>query len=336
MHVLAFDAATGRHLWERQFWATGSTNCHPKTCMAAPTPVTDGERVFALFATGDLACLDRDGRLLWYRSLVGDYPTITNQTGMAASAVLWKDVLVVPMQNAGDQSFVAGLDAHTGQNRWQARRIRESNWTTPLILPRGQGADVLFQWKEDLTAYDAETGVQRWVYQGQGLSAIPSPFLAGPAVLVPGNELTALRPGSAATTVEVLWKTSRIRTGFTTPVTYRERIYAVTGPFLNCVRAADGQPAQPPLRLNIRGGVGASPVIGDDKIYVVAEDGTVLVVQAGKEMKLLARNALEESAILATPALADGAIFFRADKRLFCIASKKGTSATEPLSRSQK
>src|SRR5262245_4402795 len=101
LHVLCFDVRTGKKLWERQFWATGNTGCHPKTNMAAPTPVTDGERVYALFATADLACLDKNGDLLWYRSLVSDYPTLSNQVGMAASPVLCKDVLIVPMENVG-------------------------------------------------------------------------------------------------------------------------------------------------------------------------------------------------------------------------------------------
>src|SRR5205823_5495176 len=48
LHVLAFDSATGKRLWERQFWATGNTLCHPKTSMAAPTPAADGQAVFAL------------------------------------------------------------------------------------------------------------------------------------------------------------------------------------------------------------------------------------------------------------------------------------------------
>ena len=82
LHVLCFEAATGKLLWERKLWATGGTSCHPKTNMAAPTPVTDGRHVYALFATGDLACYDRDGNLVWYRSLVGDYPTVGNNVGM--------------------------------------------------------------------------------------------------------------------------------------------------------------------------------------------------------------------------------------------------------------
>ena len=88
LHLLCFDAASGKQLWERQLWATGSTMCHPKTNMAAPTPATDGRNVYAMFATGDIAAFDADGRLLWYRALARDYPQITNQVGLAASLAL--------------------------------------------------------------------------------------------------------------------------------------------------------------------------------------------------------------------------------------------------------
>ena len=72
--------------------------------MAAPTPVTDGRAVYALFATGDLTALDADGNLLWYRSLVSDYPDVSNQVGMASSPALYKDVLLLPMENAPNRS----------------------------------------------------------------------------------------------------------------------------------------------------------------------------------------------------------------------------------------
>src|SRR5262245_40163091 len=48
LHVLCLDQSSGRQLWHRQFQATGSTHCHPKNNMAAPTPVTDGKVVYAL------------------------------------------------------------------------------------------------------------------------------------------------------------------------------------------------------------------------------------------------------------------------------------------------
>src|SRR5262245_8346963 len=108
LHVLCFDEANGKKLWERQFWATGTTHSHPKTNMAAPTPVTNGKQVYSLFATQDLVALDKDGDLLWYRSLTGDYPTIGNNVGMASSPVLWKDVLIADVINVGE-SFATGI-----------------------------------------------------------------------------------------------------------------------------------------------------------------------------------------------------------------------------------
>ncbi|HMP16707.1 MAG TPA: PQQ-binding-like beta-propeller repeat protein, partial [Gemmatales bacterium] len=85
LHVFAFDIASGRKLWERQMWATGRTECHPKSAMAAPIPTADRERLYALFATADLACYDHQGNLLWYRALAQEYPSISNQVGMASS-----------------------------------------------------------------------------------------------------------------------------------------------------------------------------------------------------------------------------------------------------------
>ena len=113
LHVQCFAAADGKLLWERKLTATGNTGCHPKSSMAAPTPVADASGVYALFATADLAALDHDGDLKWYRSLVGDYPTVSNQVGMASSPVLVKDTLIVPMDNTGD-SFLAAAE-HEGR-----------------------------------------------------------------------------------------------------------------------------------------------------------------------------------------------------------------------------
>ena len=61
LHVLCFSAKDGKPIWERKFWVTGRTMSHPKTCVAAPSPASDGERIFALYSSNDLICLDLDG-----------------------------------------------------------------------------------------------------------------------------------------------------------------------------------------------------------------------------------------------------------------------------------
>ena len=54
LHVICFNAGDGSRRWERQFWATGRTMSHDKTCVAAPTPASDGERIFAIFSSNDI------------------------------------------------------------------------------------------------------------------------------------------------------------------------------------------------------------------------------------------------------------------------------------------
>jgi outer membrane protein assembly factor BamB len=322
LHVLCFNVHDGKKLWERQFRATGSTISNPKTCMAGPTPVCDAARVYALFATGDLACLDRDGNLLWYRALVQDYPLITNQVGMAASPVLVGDTLIVPMENAGD-SFIAGLDVTTGRNRWKQPRPRGINWCTPAVITANERTEVVEQSPNELTAYDPETGARRWSF-GPGLIEIPSPVPAPDGVLAPGGELRRLRVPADGGAPQVVWKNNRLRSAYASPLFYRDRVYAVTSAnILSCADVATGKTLWQE-RVGLDNPVSASPVAGDGKVYVVSEAGTTAVVRAGDRPKVLATNALDEE-MLATPALADGAIFLRSDRHLYCIGGSGTT-----------
>jgi outer membrane protein assembly factor BamB len=320
LHVLCFDAESGKKLWERQFTATGGTGCHPKTSMAAPTPVTDGERVYALFATCDLACLDRDGNLVWYRSLVGDYPTVTNQVGMAASPVLWKDTLLLTLENAGE-SFALGIDTKTGKNRWKIERPRLINWVTPLVVTDGKRAEVLLHSSSELTAYDPETGARRWTYEGKGLATIPSAAAGNGLIFVPGGELVALKPGSEQAKPEVKWASNKLSPRTASPLFYRDHVYTLNGAgVLNCAEAATGKIL---WQERLKGPFSASLVAGDGKIYATNEEGTTFVVEPGQDKgTILASNALGET-ILCSPAIAGGAIFVRSDQHLFCIGGKK-------------
>jgi len=314
LHVLCFDVKTGKQLWERQFWATGTTLCHPKTNMAAPTPVTDGERVYALFATADLVCLDKDGNLAWYRSLVGDHPTIGNNVGMAASPTLWKDVLIVPMENIGE-SFAAGIDAKTGANRWRIERPRGINWTTPVVLDRQGKTEVILATPGRFTAHDPTTGKETWRWEGECGSA-PSPVAGDGVLFVPGGKVTALKLGTHGTPPEIAWQNNKLGTSYTSPTFYEGLIYTVKSPgVVTCAEASTGKVL---WTERVEGNYWASPLAVDGKIYVASEEGVVTVLQAGREAKTLASNSLP-GAILASPVASGGSLFLRSDKHLYCI-----------------
>ena len=320
LHVLAFDAKTGGKLWHRQFAATGITAGHPKTCMAAPTPVADATAVYALFATADLAALDHDGNVLWYRSLNGDYQTISNIVGMASSPVLYKDKLIVPMDNSGD-SFVAAVDVKSGKNVWKAPRYRANNWVTPTVREiTSTEAEVLFQNQKEFVAHDLETGKVKWTEKAPG--AVPMTTVTDGLMLMPSGGVRMMKPKDGK--FEEVWKSAKLQTGYSTPLLYDGFVYAANpAGVLYCVDAKTGKPAWDERIKGNKQTFSASPVAGDGKVYVLSETGTLTVFKAGgTEAEILGTSELKEEG-LGTPAVSGGAVFVRTDKHLWCIGAKK-------------
>lgn len=317
LHVLCFDAGSGAKLWHRQLAATGSTACHPKTCMAAPTPVADDSGVYALFATGDLAAFDTDGSLRWYRSIVGDYPTVSNQVGMASSPILYKDKLIVPMDNAGE-SFLAAFDSKTGKNIWKVTRPRVINWVTPLLRERDGKAEILFGGGKELTAYDADTGKELWTAAAGG--TIPSPTLDDDLLLIASRGVTAFTLKGDET--QEAWKSARMNTGMSSPLVYDKKVYAAN-PSSGIIICADGKTGDTLWQERVKGPFSASPVAGDGKLYVLNEAGVLTVLKLGDEPEVVGVSEMGEEG-LATPAISGGAIFLRGSKTLFCVGSKLG------------
>jgi outer membrane protein assembly factor BamB len=321
-HVLCFDQKTGKKLWERQLWATGSTLCHPKTNMAAPTPVTDGERVYALFATGDLVCYGKDGGLLWYRSLVGDYPTVGNNVGIAVSPVLHDGTLIVCLENVGE-SFAAGIDARTGQNRWRVDRPRGINWVTPLVIRHDGRAEVVLQGPSDLTAYDPATGAKRWSLTGQAFATMPTPVWGEGKVFTLAAKFLAVRPGTDQKEPAIVWQSPKLRTSYCSPVYHQGRVYTVTmDGIVHCADAAGGKHLWS-HRLDTPSDeiYSASPLIAEGRLYVVSEKGTATVLKLGDEPSVMATSALPDT-ILASPVASGGALYLRSDRYLYCIGER--------------
>lgn len=66
----------------------------------------------------------------------------------------------------------------------------------------------------------------------------------------------------------------------------------------------------------------SSPVAADGKIYYVKSDGTTIVIKAGDEFELVSTNQTTDAkeTFSGTPAISDGKIVIRSDKKLYCIS----------------
>ena len=76
-----------------------------------------------------------------------------------------------------------------------------------------------------------------------------------------------------------------------------------------------------PDRIGNTGDYFASPIFGDDKVFVAGENGIVVVMKNNADYEVLAKNDMGDS-IVATPAIADGRLFVRTRSKLVCVAKQ--------------
>lgn len=317
LHVICLNARSGKKIWERQFWATGRTMSHPKTCVAAPTPVVHGNKVFVLYSSNDLICLDLDGNLQWLRGLTVDYPNASNSLGMSSSPIVVDGVLVVQVEN-DSESFAAGINVKTGENLWKLDRPKAANWTSPTSAMSGGRPVAILQSSKGIHAVDPKTGEEAW-YFGGGASTIPSSTLGPDGTLyVPANGITALKPGSKTKDVKELWVSGRLKPGTGSPLVLGNRIYTMNSSgVLTCGDTTNGDRL---WQIRMKGKkFSATPLGSNGHIYAVNEEGVLQVVDPnGEEGEVVSTLELGE-VVLATPSIANDAIFVRSDGHVWKI-----------------
>lgn len=317
LHLLAFEAADGELAWHRQFWATGSSLYNEAGGVAANTPASDGQSLFAFFSSGDLACFDLEGNLRWMRGLGSDYPAARNDVGMASSPLVVGRTVVVQMESESD-AFAAGLDTTTGLTRWRLPREKGASWCSPAVL-RGLTPEedlVLVQSRNRLTAHEPDTGRQRWQFETECHTIASLTTWAG-TVYLPANGLNALKLWPQGG-VELAWYAPVLSSGYPSPTVCGGRSYTIkSAGVLACGDVRDGSVL---WQLRLKGSFWASPVIADGHLIAVNRDGLAQVVRLEDDHGELVAERQLEPGIRASPAVADGAIYFRSDEHLWKIA----------------
>jgi outer membrane protein assembly factor BamB len=320
LHVLCYDAASGKQLWHRQFWATGRCFSHPQSANAANTPASDGKRIFAFYSSNDLACLDLDGNLLWYRGLAQDYPKAGNDAGMSSSPLVIGDTVIVQVESQGD-SFVTGINTSTGESRWQVDRKKESNWSSPTELRGTDGKSLaLIQAPNEFVALDPKTGESVWT-RPLPCDAIASAATATGRIFLASKGITALSASPDSPDAKIEWSENKLSPGAASPIVHEGRLYTINrAPVLTCANAETGKII---WQERLKGAFWATPVIAGDYMYCLNYEGAGLVVKLGKDKgELIATNEFGET-LQGSPAVANNAMFVRSDKHLWKISESK-------------
>ncbi len=325
LHVLAFDSATGKQLWDRQFWATGRTNCHGTSAVAANTPTSDGEHIFALYSSNDLVSLDLDGNLRWIRALSEDHAGIGNDVGMASSPIVAGGAVVVQVE-CQRSAFAAAYDAKSGKQLWQVERPSSANWSTPVAVTYAESKQgVVLQSGSDLTLLDAVTGEQVWS-EPIPCESIPSASYAAGLLVVPSAGLVAL--GNEGDERQVLWRSGTLQPGSMSPVLGPDRLYVINR--AGVLNGADLATGDTLWKERLKGSFLATPLLADDKLYCINSQGDAFVVSA-QDGKVLSKPKFGQD-ISATPAAADGGMYIRSNGKLWKIGvQSQAQLPNEPL-----
>jgi outer membrane protein assembly factor BamB len=348
--TLCLDQRTGKALWRRTVAPAQIEKVHEISSPAAPTPATDGERVYVYFGSYGLVSYDFDGKVQWERRL----PLAENIYGTVASPIVAGDLLVLNHQ--GKEAYLFGVNRRDGRTVWKTDRSKyQYGWSTPVYW-RHDGVDEIavlggdFQPNQRQMVYNLADGVERWWVAGLPPCGKSTPVIGGgmlyfnaPDIIMDPpaekanperaaqmyannkSRIVAVRSGGHGEVNEthVVWSEHKGALGVPTPLYYNERLYTVQNGGIVFARNAKTGELVYSGRTGASGYYYSSPVAADNKIYIASEEGVVVVLSAGDQLNVLARNKLNDS-ILATPAIVDGKIYLRTERQMYAFATSAG------------
>ena len=330
--VYCFDADSGKLVWRGNVPGTPQSNARPPkvsddTGYAAPTTATDGRRVFAIFANGNLAAFDVAGKPAWAKSL--GLPD--NTYGYASSLTTYKNLLLVQFDqgsSAVPRSKLLAFDSATGKPVWQVNRPVPNSWSSPIAVRVGRGDQLIASADPWVIAYNPGNGSEIWRVKCLGPDIGPSPTFADGRVYVANDHaaLSAIRADGHGdvTATHVLWKGEDRLPDTCSPLATREFVFLLTSDGgLTCYDAAKGSVL---WSEEFDESCSASPSLAGNRLYIIAKNGKGWVVEPSREKcRRLGECNLGEECVT-SPAFQDGRIYLRGKEHIFCIGKPLAAS----------
>ena len=321
--IHCLDRKSGELLWEKGVKVSASETPHKMNSFATSSCVTDGERVVAFFGPGGLHCFDLDGNPQW-NSELGSFP---GPWGVAASPIIDGD-LVIQNCDAEGASRVVALDKKTGKEVWTADRgeLPRGGWSTPILIDAGKRRELVLNGEFGVNAYDPASGKDLWFCKGFNGRGSPVPdFAHGQLYVVNGKpgDTYVVKPGGSGDVTEsgMVWNARR-HGGRDLPSPVVVGDFVLISSMSGILTTYDAKTGDTHFTERLDAPVSASPLVAGGLVYFQMENGEVVVVRPGKELDIVARNAVGASAdeiFRATLSPIQGRLFSRSQNVIYCI-----------------
>jgi outer membrane protein assembly factor BamB len=178
--LICMSAKTGDVLWSKQFGSKTAKYLDGWGGGPRATPTVDGDNIYVLGATGDIACMSaKNGDIIWAKNLVDDFKGAIPQWGYSESVLIDGDVAVC---TPGKGSGMIALDKKTGKTIWVCDKLKDGAGYSSIMIADVKGKKAYIQQTmEHAVAVNAGNGELLWS-SGEikrSVAVIPTPVISG-------------------------------------------------------------------------------------------------------------------------------------------------------------
>ena len=326
------DRKDGTKLWQREVEYAGAEPTYADWFYAQATPVTDGQRVIVSFGSAGLFCYDMDGNEQWHHDLGKLY----HIWGNASSPILY-DNLVILLCGPGERQFLLALDKKSGQPRWKHDEPGvkpdgfSGSWSTPVVAKIDGHDELIACVPGNVKGFDPRTGEVRWWCGGMGPLAYTTPAVSGDGIIVAFSgyhgPALAVRGGGKGdvTATHRLWHQAKPKPPqrIGSPLIIGDYCYLVSEPGIaHCFEIKTGKDRWDGENVG-RQTWSALIATSNGKLLIPDFAGDTHVLAASPEFRKLGTNTLGgKERVNATLAIADGELFIRSYRHLWCIGKR--------------
>jgi outer membrane protein assembly factor BamB len=328
-YLICLDALSGKNIWTREM-AFHTSHKHAKNSWASSTPAVDGERVYFVFADSDrqvLAAYDFEGNPVWDRNL----GSFQSQHAQGTSPIVFEDLVILANDQDGPSSIVA-CDKRTGSVVWSVPRKsapQSTSYATPFVYHPKEAPPQLIcsSSQSGVSGLDPHTGQTVWTTKSMPQRTVASPVLADGLFFQccgsggQGMLMIAVDPGGQGdvSKTRIRYKRTRNLPYVPTPVACGHHLFLWSDHgIVSCTDPSTGKDI---WLKRVGGDFSASPICAGEMLFNVDEAGNVIILAASAEFKLLGNIPLGDASH-ATPAVANGRLYFRTFHHLACLAAR--------------
>jgi outer membrane protein assembly factor BamB len=318
--VMCFAAADGTLKWQTEVSPGPLVLTDLRGGYGAPTPCTDGQRIYAVFGSAVIAALGFDGKLQWRKEIAN----CAFDVALGSSPIVYKDTVILNCDQTGKTSSITAWDVATGDIRWDAKRPETGfAHSTPVVVEVAGKPQMLVSASGAIQGLDPSSGAVQWWCAAQGDAS--SPAFGGGLVFSDsgrGGKGVCVDPTGSGdvTNTHLKWTVPQISEGLSSAIIAGNRVWRTHGPEI--LKSFDLKTGALLLNERLKGvSTWASPFATPDGRLYFASAGKTYVVSTGEKFVVLGVSELGEED-RASAAVSGGSIYLRGDKHLYCIRRK--------------